>query len=49
MAPARSSCVISRKRNGAAWGNIRTGFEGACEEAKVPDFRLHDRRHTYAS
>ena len=40
---------VFRKRDGAAWGNIRTAFAGACEDAKVHDFRFHDLRHTCAS
>jgi integrase len=40
---------VFRKRGGATWGSIRTGFERACRDAKVHDFRFHDLRHTFAS
>jgi len=40
---------VFRKASGAAWGSIRTGFERACREARLGDFRFHDLRHTCAS
>ena len=46
--PKAEGCVF-RKRDGRAWGNIRTAFEDACREAKVDNFRFHDLRHTCAS
>ncbi len=41
--------LLFRKRTGAAWGNIRTAFERACQEAKLEEFHFHDLRHTCAS
>src|SRR5882724_4798723 len=41
--------LLFRRRNGAAWGNIRTAFERACSVAKILDVRFHDLRHTCAS
>jgi integrase len=39
---------VFRKRDGRAWGNIRTAFGDACREAKVDPFRFHGLRHTCA-
>ena len=37
---AEPAGLVFRKRRGdASWGSIRTAFEGACREAKIPDFR----------
>jgi integrase len=48
LPPVREGFLF-RKRTGAAWGNIRTAFERACQEAKLEDFHFHDLRHTCAS
>jgi integrase len=37
------------RRDGAAWGNIRTAFEGAVEVAGLDNLVFHDLRHTCAS
>src|SRR4030095_4252105 len=47
-APKREGPVF-RRRDGAAWGSIRTAFERAVAIAKLDDFRFHDLRHTCAS
>jgi len=36
-------------RNGAPPCSFRTAFEGAVRKALIPDFTLHDLRHTFAS
>jgi integrase len=46
--PKREGPVF-RRRDGAAWGSIRTAFERAVATAKLDDFRFHDLRHTCAS
>ncbi|HSL05557.1 MAG TPA: site-specific integrase [Nitrospiraceae bacterium] len=40
---------VFKRRDGSAWGQIRTGFETAVERAGLSDFRFHDLRHTAAS
>ena|SRR5438876_7748244 len=41
--------LVFRKRHGDdSWGSIRAAFEGACREAKIPDFRLHETSATPA-
>lgn len=40
---------VFRRRDGAAWGSIRTAFERAVVIARLEDFRFHDLRHTCAS
>jgi len=41
--------LVFTKRDGRAWGQVRTAFELACQRGKVFDFRFHDLRHTCAS
>lgn len=40
--PATRQGLIFRKANGAAWGQVRTGFEAAVRKAGLSDFRFHD-------
>jgi integrase len=45
----REEGPVFRRKDGAAWGDVRTAFEHACRRAKITDFRFHDLRHTCAS
>jgi integrase len=46
---AKEEGPVFRRRDGAAWGDVRTAFEQACKRAKITVFRFHDLRHTCAS
>jgi integrase len=46
---ARREGLVFARRDGAAWGQIRTAFGRALERAGIQGFRLHDLRHTAAS
>ena len=47
--PERRIGLVFARRDGAAWGQVRTAFTNALTKAKIPDFRFHDLRHTFAS
>jgi integrase len=45
----RRSGLVFKRRDGAAWGQIRTAFAAALTRASITGFRFHDLRHTAAS
>jgi integrase len=47
--PAKREGALFTRRNGSAWGQIRTAFERALDRAGIQGFRFHDLRHTAAS
>ena len=49
LADKKEEGPVFRRKDGAAWGDVRTAFEHACRRAKITDFRFHDLRHTCAS
>jgi integrase len=46
---ARRAGLVFTRRDGAAWGQIRSAFAKALERAGIKGFRFHDLRHTAAS
>lgn len=45
----RRAGLVFARRDGAAWGQIRSAFAKALERAGIKGFRFHDLRHTAAS
>ena len=46
---ARREGLVFTRRDGAAWGQIRSAFAKALEREGIKGFRFHDLRHTAAS
>lgn len=44
-----SPYVFTSPRSGGRLDNIKKAFEALLDRAKIPDFRFHDLRHTFAS
>jgi integrase len=47
--PAERQGLVFTRRDGTAWGQIRTAFTTALTRAGIRAFRFHDLRHTFAS
>ena len=47
--PAKRVGPVFKRKDGRAWGAIRTAFTTALERAGISDFRFHDLRHSFAS
>jgi len=47
--PERRQGFVFARRDGAAWGQVRTAFTSALKAAAITGFRFHDLRHTFAS
>ena len=47
--PAKRRGRLFVKKDGRAWGQVRTAFEMALDRAGIKHFTFHDQRHTFAS